>query len=392
MSRSVLVAAMVAVSTPAFAEDIVAYQAEGDAPASGSDARTMALDEAFANAVGTALAELVSPEVRTARKGELDKEIVGRARLWVAKFSVTKDETVEDRRELTVSVRIDRDKLRARLGELDIATKETAVTPPPGGDTPPVTAPAKTATVLLRVSTPKGIEATYGPGASADLPGIGALNNLLRGQGFAVRKAPASGKTDDELSEDEAVALAAEAKADTFAIASVTVEAPVAIRGKAGLASLVTATMKLVERKDKKLLGEGTGRAAAVGDDAKSINRALLFASTDVLPPSPTKLGAAGAFKGADTPIADSGVVLVRLPAKTPMSMVLLEQKYLAGAKGVRGATLRRLSPNGWVIGVTTSEAIEQVARIAKKAPATDTSASVKIVDGVVEVTLSGGS
>jgi len=377
--------------TPAFADDIVAYQAEGDAPSSGSDPRTMALDEAFANAVGSALAELVSAEIRTARKGELDKEIVGRARLWVVKFSVTKDETVEDRRELTVSVRIDRDKLRARLGDLNIATKETAVTPPPGGDTPTVTAPAKTATVLLRVFTPKGIEATYGTGAIADLPGVGALHNLLRGQGFAVRKAPASGKTDGDLSDDEADALAAEAKADTFAIASVTVEAPVNVRGKAGLASLVTAKMKLVERKDRKLIGEGAGRAAAIGD-GYAINRALLFAASDVIPPSPTKLGAAGAFKGEDTPVADTGVVLVRLPAKTPMSMVLLEQKYLAGAKGVRGATLRRLSPSGWVIGVTTSEAIEQVARIAKKAPATDTSASVKIVDGVVEVTLAGGS
>ena len=82
--------------------------------------------------------------------------------------------------------------------------------------------------------------------------------------------------------------------------------------------------------------------------------------------------------------------MLVRLPARTPYSMVLSEQKYLAGAKGVRAASLRRLSPGGWVIGVTTSESVEQVARIAKKAPASDTSASVKIVGDLVEVTLSG--
>ena len=44
-------------------------------------------------------------------------------------------------------------------------------------------------------------------------------------------------------------------------------------------------------------------------------------------------------------------------PAKTPYAMVLAEQKYLAGAKGVRAATLRRLSPNGWVIGVATDRA-----------------------------------
>src|SRR5690606_19004686 len=57
------------------------------------DPRVAALDEAFAGAVSTALAELVSSDVRAARKADLDKEIVGRARLWVAKFTVNKDTT-----------------------------------------------------------------------------------------------------------------------------------------------------------------------------------------------------------------------------------------------------------------------------------------------------------
>ena len=69
MSRCVLLAALIASTTPAYAEDVVAYQTEGDAPASGADSRTMALDEAFANAVTTAMSELVEPAIRTARKG-----------------------------------------------------------------------------------------------------------------------------------------------------------------------------------------------------------------------------------------------------------------------------------------------------------------------------------
>jgi sarcosine oxidase gamma subunit len=109
-----------------------------------------------------------------------------------------------------------------------------------------------------------------------------------------------------------------------------------------------------------------------------------------VLPPAPAKLSAAGAYQGDDTPVSEPGIVLVRLPAKTSYSLVLAEQKYLAGAKGVKAASLRRLSPNGWVIGVTTGESIEQIARIAKKAPASDASSSVKIVGSVVEVSLSG--
>ncbi len=125
-------------------------------------------------------------------------------------------------------------------------------------------------------------------------------------------------------------------------------------------------------------------------DNKYATSSSLLFATMDVFPPAAAKLGAAAAFSGDDTPMPDPGVVLVRLPARTPMSLVVLEQKYLAGAKSVRGATLRRLSPSGWVIGVTTSEPIEQIARIAKKAPSTDASASVKIVGSVVEVTLTG--
>ncbi len=254
VTRRVLLAAMVtALSTPAFAEDMVAYQDEGDAPSSSADARTMALDEAFGNAVTSALSELVAPDVRTARKGEIDREIVVRARLWVAKFSVTKDETVDDRRELTISVRIDRDKLRARLGELGIATKDTSAVANPTtngtGDPPPVA--AKTATVLLRVIKPQGLEASYGAGGTGDLAETGVLTTVLRTHGFAVRKAPVTGaaaRPDGELplSDDEAAALAVEAKADTVAIATVTVGAPVPVRGRAGTAALVTARVRVV--------------------------------------------------------------------------------------------------------------------------------------------------
>ena len=103
---------LLALAGHAYAEDLVAYEAEGDAPVGGTDARTAALDDAFARAVSSALGDLVAGDVRTAHKGELDKEIVGHARLWVAKFTVTKDDTEDARRQLTVSVRIDRDKIR----------------------------------------------------------------------------------------------------------------------------------------------------------------------------------------------------------------------------------------------------------------------------------------
>jgi hypothetical protein len=388
--RCVLILAML-MPLAAHAEDVVAYQAEGDAPAAAADARVMALDAAFSRAVASALGELVAGDVRTARKGELDREIVARARLWVAKFSVTKDETADGRRELTVSVKIDRDKLRARLAELGVATKDAATSP--NGE--PV-AQQRTATILLRIALPKGVRAAYGPNAEKDLPGVSALTTLLRNAGFAVRRAPASGaapRAEGELplGDEEADALAAEAKADVMAIAGVSVAAPVPVRGVAANASLVTAHMRIVDRNGRKVIGQGAATAAVRGDDlGYAVDRALLGAAADVLPPPTTKLSQAGAYAGDDTPVAEPGVVLVRMPARTPYAMVLAEQRYLAGAKGVRAAALRRLSPTGWVIGVATSEPVEQIARIAKKAPAADTSATVKIVGDVIELSLGG--
>ena len=388
MNRGVLVVMLLAMSARAHAEDVVAYEAEGDAPVAGADARTAALDDAFARAVGSALADLVAGDVRTAHKGELDKEIVAHARLWVVKFTVTKDETEDGRRQLTVSVRIDRDKIKARLDELKIQnqTKDASGASPDPSQ--------RSVTILLRVATAKGPHASFGKSSDHDTMGLGGLATLFRSAGMAVRRAPDSGTVIDgdyPIADAEIDGLGDAAKADLVAIAGVSVGDPANVRGRPQPAVLATAHLKLFDRKAHQVIGQGTAIATApAGDPQYAIDRALAAAAADVLPPQPKKLAQAGTFTGDDTPLTDAGIVLVRLSSKTPYSMVLTEQRYLAGAKGVRAASLRRLSPNGWVIGVTTADSIERVAQIAKKPPATDSSASVKIVGDVVEVTLSG--
>src|SRR3954447_21821007 len=149
-----------AVASPARAEDVVAYQADGDADAAAPDARVAALDEAFARAVAQALNDVVEPEVRRQSKPVIDRELVGHARLWVARFTVTREAVADDRKQLSVSVRIDRDKLRARLGELNIAIRDAGEAPP---------AVAQGATVLLRVAAPDGVHATYGLAAEKEV-------------------------------------------------------------------------------------------------------------------------------------------------------------------------------------------------------------------------------
>lgn len=389
--RSLLVlGALLAVTAAARAEDIVAYETEGDAETSGSDPRVAALDEAFGRAVTLAIAELVAPDVRSSRKADLDRELTGRARLWVAKFTVLKDTTADARRQLKVTVRVDRDKVRTKLAEMSVATMTAGEA-----------SKGRTVTVLLRVNESGGeVRASYGASAEKDLPGLGALSSALRAGGMAVKRAPASGpvaRADGALplGDDEAEALATEAKTELAAIAGVTIGDAVPVRGIASSGVLVTANVRVIERRGKRLVGEGSATTAARGsDDAvikHAVDEALVGASTDVLPPARQSLTKPnGLFSGDDTPTSEPGVVLVRLAPKTPWGIVTAELKYLQGAKGVQRAVLRRLSPGGWVIGVTTTESVERIAKIAKTAPATDTSVKVKVVADIVELTLSG--
>ncbi|MBL9019468.1 MAG: hypothetical protein JNL83_35090, partial [Myxococcales bacterium] len=228
-------------------------------------------------------------------------------------------------------------------------------------------------------------------------PGLGALSGALRTGGMSIKRAPASGpaaRADGELplGDEEAEALGADAKAELVAIAGVSVGPPVVLRGIPTNGMLVTAHVRLLERRGKQIVGQGRATVGARGTEPAivehAIEHALIAASTDVLPPPKQTLGPAGGFTGDDTPLAEAGVVLVRLVRGTPFALVAAEQKYLSGAKGVQRAVLRRLSPSGWVIGVTTTESIDRIATIAKKAPTADTTAKVRVTGDVVEVTL----
>lgn len=384
----VIVAVIVGTSASAHAEDVAAYQADGDADAGAADARVAALDEAFGKAVAQALGELLDADTRKRHKPVLDRELLGHARLWVTKFTVTKEAVADDRKRVSVSVSVDRDKLRARLAELNIA-----------GNSGDAAASTQAVTVLLRVITPDGVRATYGLAADKDVPGLAALSGVLRRAGFAIKRAPASGpaaRPDGELpvDDDTADALGAEVKADAVAIASVTIGAPVALRGIAANGVLVTAVVRLLDRKIHKPLGQGSVVSVARGTDpgvvGYAVDRAIAAATGDVLPPPVLSQAQLPTFSDDDAPVGEPGLVLVRLARTTPWTLVQAELKHLTGARGVSRATLRHVSPAGWVIGVATAESIDRIASIVKKPPATDTAVAVKIVGELVEATLSG--
>jgi hypothetical protein len=391
--RSLLFAAiLIATAWPAAvrAEDIASYETEGDADAGGAEPRVAALDDAFSRAVTAALADLVDPEVRKTNKAALNQHILGHARLWVAKFTVTRDETADGRRQLTVLVRVDRDKVRDKLTELNIAAATGA--PPPVPNARPIV-------VLLRTTDGTATHASYGASAEKEPPGFAALASALRSGGMIVKRAGAAGPAaratgDLPLEDDEADAFAADAKSELAAIAGVAIGAPVPIRGVAAPAVLVTAHVRVIAR-GKKLVGQGTASVAARGSEpgvvAAAIDRALVAAAGDIIPPARPALDKGQPLRGEDAPIGEPGVVLLRLAPRTPWGLVYAEQKYLSGARGIQRVMLRRVSPAGWVLGITTSEPIEKIMQIARKPPATDvTVKSSKIVGDLVEVTLGG--
>ncbi len=389
-----IVAILLGLARPAFAEDVAGYPVDGDADAGAADPRVAALDEAFGRATVQALADLVDAGTRKTHKQVLDKEIVARARLWVVGYKVDKEETVDGRRQLNVTVRVDRDKMRARLEQLDIGGSS-------GGTTPdPTASPSRTGVILLRLSEGGGARASFGATAEKEVPGFGALSSALRGSGITLKRAGASGPAakpagDLPLEDDDAEALATDAKAELAVVAGVTVSAGVSIRGVATTASLVTAHVRILSR-GKKVVGQGVASIASRGTEASAINaaveRALVAAAGDAMPSAQsTAITPTAGFTGDDTPVAEPGVVLIRMPSKTPYALVAAELKYLGGAKGVSRAVLHRVSPGGWVIGVTTTESVQKIASIARKAPTGDTSVQVKIVGELVELAIAGG-
>jgi hypothetical protein len=389
--RTLAIAALVCAATAtARAEDVVAYDVDGDADASGADARTAALDDAFAHAVQTVVRELVAGDVRASRKADLDREIVGHARLWVARFQVTHDTANDGRRQLSVTVRIDRDKVRDKLGQLGIALI--------GGDP---AAHVRTVSVLLRVTTPSGVVASFGPDASADVPGLAALSAAMHAAGLGLHDgshngAAARGAGDLPLDDDDAVALAADAHADLALIAGIHVSDPVVVRGVPIAARLVSAHVRMVVpgKPNEARSGDAVATAIDRADDgghalADAAGRALVAAAADVVPPAPQDIAQPVAYHGDDTPIAQQGVVLVRLPPTTPYRLVLAEVKLLDKTKDVTAANLRRLSPAGWLIGVTTDVAVDRIADAVRKPPIAGGSAQVKLAGDLVIVEVS---
>jgi hypothetical protein len=270
--------------------DVVTHDVRGRVDDAGADPRTRALDAAFVSAVSEAVAELVGA-IPSEKVVEVDREILARARRFVASFQVQAQASSGGWLEVAVAVRVDHDKLRARLIELGIAVRSTA--PPPS----PVNRPR--AVLLLRVTGAGPTMANFGAASASTMPGLRHITDALDRVGVSVLAAPTHGlvvngggvlPTDDH----SARAMAREIDAQLALIVGIRVGELGPVRGTPYQAAPADVAMRAIEVATGAVIGEistsagAWGRGERIPLDAADA-AAVALASVWSLQPAPTR-------------------------------------------------------------------------------------------------------
>ncbi len=419
-----LAAALTSVAAPALAEDVQTFEVTGEADAGAGDSRGVAVDAAFAQATEDALDDLLTKAQRSEQRAVLNKDVIGRARRWVSSYKVTGDQTAGGRRQLIVTVRIDRDLLRAKLAELGVLASggpgpgpgidpsTGAITSPDGGTTGAgldPTAPSssadprwagRTATLLLRARNQAQALATFGVAGEADAPGAAAAAAVMSERGLVVKPAPLAGpaprgKGELPLDDGQARALAASAKAELAVVVGVELSTRQYVRGVALPMVLASATARVLARGEG-AEGQGTGTAVAIASDgepkapARAVERAVATAVAAALPTTVAGAAAAPSLTTDELPLpAADGGAWMRIGARTPWTVVTALLRHFAKQKGFT-AELRRLSPAGYLVLVRASGGLDRAAAIARSMTLPEGAGALKVRSerGVISVRL----
>lgn len=382
-SVALAVAATLLGGTMLAAADVVTYAASGSAASADADARTRALDTAFASAVTEAVADLAGKAAR-AKAAEVDREIVRRARRFVASYAVTAERAAGDRLELTVDVRVDRDKLRTRLLELGVELRAAEPLPEPGP--PPVR--GRTATLLYRVTGVGSLGASFGVTARGDLPGASTLEAALARSGYRAVAASAAGPAPDddgELPVDDASAraLAVDAGAEAALVVGVAVGEPGPVRGTPLTAAPVRAWLRLIDAGTGEATSSSAVATAAWGDRERlpvlAAERAAALVATRGLAAAPTPV----ASVDAGPPLVAGSGVTVRVVGPGAWQAAALVRADLVAAPGVTATSVAGVAGDTVALAVV-GIGVDKAASIAKGTPGF--AAKTRVVDGVVVV------
>ena len=376
--------ALALVAAAAAADPVVTYPSAGAVATDDAEPRTHALDAAFASAVTEAVADLAGKNAR-AQAAAVDREIVKRARRFVASFAVTREGPRSDRFEIEVDVRVDHGKLAARLVELGVVLRDPDVRTPE----PPAVA-RRRATVLYRVLGVGPAAATFGAAARGDLPGLEVLQAALERGGYTVVAATAAGPPPDDggelpVDDQSARALASEVGADAALVVGVEVGAIGPVRGAPLHAAPVRAWLHLVDVKAGGKTVEATIAAGAWGDRERTPVAAAQVAAAAI---AARAFGASAGPTAAPTdspPITASSGITIRVVGAGAWTAAGLIRADLARSPGVTSVGYAGVGRDAIALAVRGAS-VEKAAGIARATPGF--AARTRVEDGVVVVRL----
>lgn len=379
-ARALAVSIALCAGVAPVAADPATYQAAGTAVASDADARTRALDAAFTTAVTEAVADLAGKAART-QAAAVEREITRRARRFVASFRVTAERTTGDRLEVEVTVKIDRDKLAAKLVELGVELRAA-----PAPEPPPVSLPS--VAVLYRVIGDGAVRASFGDGASPGLPGQGALADGLARAGYRLSTAPVAGPPPDDdgelpLDDASARALAAASGEAAVLVASVAVGAAGPVRGAPIVAAPARARLRLLDVGTGRAVTDLSVAAAAWGARDGLVDRAADAAGLALARQAFGERAPVDAAATAGPPIVAASGVTVRVVGPGAWQAAALVRADLLASPGVGAARYAGVAADAVVLGVD-GLTVERAAAVAKGTPGFQ--ARTRIEDGVVVV------
>lgn len=366
-------------ATPALAGEQV-VEVDGAAATTAADPKVAARDDAFAAAVQAALPALVPAEVLTARRADIARDIVGRARRFVARYSVTSERDDGGVHAVHAAVTVDLGKVVEALRALGIAE---AAEPAPAV-APPAPRGAPRATLLMRVITPAGVAASYGPLASR-LDSAGAIEAELVRRGWKVVAPPASGPAAGPAGElplelDAARALAGDSRAALAVVVGVSAAEPGRVRGVPGVAVAARAWAVVVDVATERTLAplaSAVGSAAGAAGDAlttAAVTAAAQAALADAAPLARSR-SAPSAAAATDVPVA-AGEVRVTLRGRSWTGVRAVRAALAARKDAV--VDVRRVTGDALVLVVRSSDAVAALSR------------AIKAVAGVQRVSVDG--
>ncbi len=364
------IAALLVATSAAYAEsndpdETTRVAASGAAPADATDARTKAIDRAFANAVDTSVVDIVPADLRTKHRGDIRDRIVRRARLYIARYKVREEGDDGQVYRVRLDAWIDTGKLRQALASLGI---ELAGDRPAGG-APAVQPGSRVRPTILLISL-TNVDGAASASFGRDGGDGGALGRAIARElgehGFEVIGAPGvappvseTAGTSLPVSDSAAAEMAREVGAGGVVVVGAEVFRDGKVRGTRLLAAGARGRARVIDLDEGVSVADETVEVGYYADTAEvALDAGAVELGRRVV------LAVAGSMKQhwPAAVVAEASVV-VEITGATMWKPVLRTMRALKKAPGVTAVEPRRFRAGSISLEVTTSLSAARVAK-----------------------------